>query len=69
MALHKVNDDRELLAEILHFRIPYRREHLMMLSEIAEPPNPFDLRDLRNHHLLALHLAAGREDFGEEIPA
>lgn len=69
MALYEVQDDNELLAEILHFRIAYRREHLVRLDEIRTPPNPFDLRGLRNHHLLALQIASGREDFGEEIPA
>lgn len=69
MALYEVQDDNELLAEILHFRIAYRREHLVRLDEIRTPPNPFDLRGLRNHHLLALQIASGRDDFGEEIPA
>jgi hypothetical protein len=69
MALYEVADDKDLLAEILHFRIAYTREHLVRLDEIRAPPNAFDLRSLRNHHLLALQLASGREDYGEEIPA
>jgi hypothetical protein len=69
MALYEVTDDKELLAEILHFRIAYKSEHLVRLDEIRAPPSAFDLRQLRNHHLLALHVAAGREDYGEEIPA
>jgi hypothetical protein len=69
MALYKVADDKDLLAEFLHFRIVYKREHLSRLDEIRMPPNAFDLRELRNHHLLALQLASGREDYGEEIPA
>lgn len=68
MALYEVQDDNELLAEILHFRVAYTREHLVRLDEIRTPLNQFDLRGLRNHHLLALHVAAGRDDFGEEIP-
>jgi hypothetical protein len=68
MALYEVQDDNELLAEILHFRIAYKHEHLVRLDEIRTPPNAFDLRGLRNHHLLALHIASGREDYGEEIP-
>jgi hypothetical protein len=69
MALYEVQDDKKLLAEILHFRIAYKREHLVRLDEIRKPPDPFDLRGLRNSHLYALHVAAGREDYGEEIPA
>lgn len=69
MALYEVADDKELLAEILHFRMTYERRHLVKLDEILTPPNAFDLKGLRNHHLLALHVAAGRDDFGEEIPA
>lgn len=69
MALYEVQDDKELLAEILHFRVAYKREHLARLDEIRVPPSAFDLRGLRNHHLLALHVASGRDDYGEEIPA
>lgn len=69
MALYEVQDDKELLAEILHFRITYQREHISQLDEIQTPPNAFDLRELRNHHLLALQIASGRDNFGEEIPA
>jgi hypothetical protein len=68
MALYEVKDDKELLAEILHFRIAYKRQHVVRLDEIRSPPNTFDLRRLRNHHLFALHVAAGRDDYGEEIP-
>jgi hypothetical protein len=47
MALYEVQDDKELLAEILHFRMAYKREHLVRLDEIQTPPNAFDLRGLR----------------------
>jgi len=67
MALYQVASDNDLLAEILHFRMPYTRDHLARLDEIRTPPAAFDLRALRNHHLLALHIACGRDDFGEEI--
>jgi hypothetical protein len=69
MALYEVQDDNELLAELLHLRIAYRREHLVRLEEIRTPPAAFDLRVLRNHHLLALRIASGRDDFGEDISA
>jgi hypothetical protein len=69
MALYQVASDNDLLAEILHFRMTYGRDHIARLDEIRTPPAAFDLRALRNHHVLALHVAAGRDDFGEEIPA
>jgi hypothetical protein len=69
MALYEVADDNDLLAEILHFRMAYKREHIVRVEEIRTPPAAYDLKGLRNHHLFALHVAAGRDDFGEEIPA
>lgn len=68
MALYEVVDDAQLLAEVLHFRISYRREHIVRLDEIRTRTKVVDLRGLRNHHLLALHVAVGRDDYGEEIP-
>jgi hypothetical protein len=68
MALYEVQNDKDLLAEILHFRMTYKREHLVRLDEIRTPPDAYELRGLRNHHLFALHVACGRDDYGEEIP-
>jgi hypothetical protein len=68
MTLYEVDDDRDLLAEILHFRIAYRREHLVRLDEIRDPPRRCELKVLRNHHLLALRLASGDRSYGEEMP-
>jgi len=68
MPLFEVADDADLLAEVLHFRITYRWHHMIQLDEIRDPPLSYDLKALRNHHLLALRIASGREDFGEEIP-
>jgi hypothetical protein len=68
MALYEIQDDNQLLAEILHFRINYKREHLVLLNEINISPSTYDLRDLRNHHLVALHIASGSDQYGEEIP-
>jgi hypothetical protein len=68
MPLFKVENDNEMLAELLHFRLTYKREHIARLDEIAVPPQPFDLKALRNHHLMAVQLASNCYDFGEEIP-
>ncbi|MBC7951727.1 MAG: hypothetical protein H7Z12_07930 [Rhodospirillaceae bacterium] len=67
MPLFEVADDSQLLAEILHFRIPYRREHLAALGRIDRPPPACDIRLLRNHHLMAVRIAADDYAFGEEI--
>jgi|HubBroStandDraft_1064217.scaffolds.fasta_scaffold00299_9 hypothetical protein len=67
MSLIAVDHERELLAEILHFRITYRREHISRLGEIRNPPEAFDIADLRNRHLLAVQLASDRDVFGAEI--
>ncbi len=63
-----IADDDDLLAEMLHVRIPYRPEHIAKLGYIARPSAGHDLKELRNHHLLALQVATSREDFGEDIP-
>ena len=56
-----------MLAEILHFRIAYKREYLVRLDEIRTPPNAYELRGLRNHHLLALHVASGARRLWQRI--
>jgi len=68
MPLNPVDDEGQLLAEMLHVRLDYRREHIVRLGEIRRPPGPPDIKELRNRHLFALQVAAGRDDFGEDIP-
>lgn len=68
MSLVPIMNDDDLLAEMLHVRLPYRREHVMRLGVINRAPVVHDLRMLRNNHLHAVRVAAVREDFGEEIP-
>lgn len=67
MALFEVADVRQLLAELLHYRVTYRRDHIVAVGEIRTAPESFDLSALRNHHLLALRLESRCYDFGEEI--
>lgn len=68
MALFEIASDEDLVVELLHVRLSYRREHVARLGEIRRPPRPVTLARLRNHHLTALRLASGRDDFGEEMP-
>ena len=67
MALTPVGDEKQLLAEMLHTRLTYQRHHIARLGLINHPYKVHDLKDLRNTHLLAMRIASGREDFGEEI--
>lgn len=67
MPLFKVDDDEALLAEVLHFRLTYKRHHMKILGEIKTPPGLIDLKELRNHHLTALRMASGDYDYGEEM--
>jgi hypothetical protein len=67
MALFEIDSDDDLVVELLHVRLTYRREHIMRLGEIRLPPVPLALPRLRNHHLTALRLASGRDEFGEEM--
>jgi hypothetical protein len=68
MPLAPIDDENLLLAEILHCRLRYRRDHLSKIGQIVTPLVDPDIRALRNHHLMALRLAADDETFGEEIP-
>ena len=67
MPLFEVGDDSEMLAELLHFRLSYKRQHIAKVDEITSAPAAYDLRSLRNHHLIALRMASDCYDFGEEI--
>lgn len=67
MTLNLAGDENSLQAEILHTRISYKRNHLKDIGWIDRTWGPVPLKDLRNHHLLCLRMALGREDFGEEL--
>jgi hypothetical protein len=67
MPLIVLTDHNQLLAEMLHTRLTYRRGHLLKIGEIRQPLGAPDLKALRNSHLMALQLASDRYDFGEEI--
>ncbi len=67
MALTPIGDEKQLLAEMLHTRLTYQPHHIARLGLIKQPYKVHDLKDLRNTHLLAVRIASGREDFGEEM--
>jgi len=51
MSLARIASDDDLLAEMLHLRLTYRREHIARVGTISRPPVSHNLKDLRNHHL------------------
>jgi hypothetical protein len=66
--LHLVPDQADTLtAEILHYRIDYKVEHLWKIAWITRPHQIDDknLCEARDLHLLALQEASKRPDFGE----
>jgi hypothetical protein len=69
--LHLVpNQADTLTAEMLHYRIDYRPEHLWKIAWIKRPHNITDddcLREARDLHLIALQEAANRPDFGQAM--
>ena len=67
MALFEIWSDEDLIAEVLHSRLSYRRHHIKMFGEITVDGPEVDFRTLRNNHLAALQVAAVRDDFGEEL--
>ena len=68
MALSLLRDENRLLAEMLHFRLTYKPDHIARLGWIGTPAAVADMKELRNLHLTAVRLASGRYDFGEDIP-
>ncbi len=58
-----------LTAEIIHYRIEYKRSHLLKLGFITRPHRQRKdmLRKSRDLHLTALRIATDRYDFGEEL--
>ena len=67
MALFVIWSDDDLIAEVLHSRLNYRRHHIKMFGEITLDGPEVDFKTMRNNHLAALQVAAVRDDFGEEL--
>lgn len=67
MALFEIWSDKELIAEVLHSRLTYRRHHIAKVGEITSNGPTADFRTMRNNHLATLQVAAVRDDFGREL--
>jgi len=64
MALSPCEDQERLVAEVLHSRITYRKEHIAAITELTTPAPRHGIGELRELHLLALQILSGRADYG-----
>ena len=62
-----IQDEKALLAEIVHLRLTYSPRHLVKLGQITTPLPGTDFRTMRNNHLMALQLESNRDDFGVDL--
>lgn len=67
MALYVVQSDEDLVAEVLHPRLVYGRQHLKKLGHIETPMASVDFVHMRNNHVYALRLASMRDTFGSDL--
>jgi hypothetical protein len=67
MALFEVYSDDMIVAEMLHARLTYKRQHIVKVGTISTNTPLVVLKTLRNNHRAVLQLAALRDDFGEEL--
>jgi hypothetical protein len=67
MALYVILSSDDLVAELLHPRLIYKREHLAKVGIISSGLPGADFRELRNAHLWALRIEADRDTYGVEL--
>ena len=67
MALFVILSQDELIAEVVHPRLTYRREHIANVGLIEAGLPDVDFAEMRNMHLWALRIEADREDYGAEL--
>lgn len=65
LAAAEISEDK--IAEIMHFRIRYRSEHIYRVGAVTKGLDTLDavgLSTMRSNHLFCLQYDSGREDFG-----
>ncbi len=67
MGLLVILSSDELIAEVLHPRLTYRREHIAKIGAISAGLPNTAFKELRNAHLWALRIEADRDDYGVEL--
>lgn len=67
MALSVILRPEDLIAEVVHPRLTYTRDHLIDVGVISAGLPAVDFNEMRNAHLWALRIEADRLDFGSEL--
>ena len=67
MGLFVILSSDDLIAEILHPRLTYKRENIAKVGLISTGLPGIDFREMRNAHLWALRIEADRDDYGAEL--
>jgi hypothetical protein len=68
LSLAPLEDWNDISAELLHFRLLYKRQHIYAISWLDQPLTKYPLVRLRNGHLEVLRVACLRDTFGEMMP-
>lgn len=64
MALTPCEGDEDLKVEFLNSRVTYSPANIWKIGQIVTPVTSYDIRELRELHLLALQIASGDHTFG-----
>jgi hypothetical protein len=67
MALSVILSPDDLIAEILHPRLIYKRENIAKVGVISAGLPVADFKEMRDAHLWALRIEADRADYGVEL--
>jgi hypothetical protein len=67
MALFVILSENELIAEVVHPRLTYKRDNLLKVGLISAGLPGVDFKKVRNTHLWALQIEAERDDYGAEL--
>ena len=64
MALRPCDSEEDLKVEFLNSRVTFSPETIWKIGHIVTPAPLHDIAELRERHLLALHIASGDDTFG-----
>jgi hypothetical protein len=67
MGLFVILTSDNLIAEVLHPRLTYKRENIAKVGFISAGLPDVDFKEMRNAHLWALRIEADRDDYGAEL--
>lgn len=67
MALSVISKPEDLIAEVIHPRLIYKRDHITKIGLIGAGLPIVDVAEMRNAHLWALRIESDRLDYGVEL--